>query len=106
MLLALFLITGLCSCGGKDGKQEKPSSSPSVTEKAEDKTSDAKEEDSKDGIVLPEDGKIEFGKDNKKQEDKKDNQPPEQPKENTNDNSKNENPSEAEKQDYGNVTWN
>ena len=121
MLLALFLITGLCSCGGKDNENAEPSASPSVTEKApetEKKQTEQEKEIYDDGIVLPEDGKIEFGKDNKEQksETQKPEQPKEQPKakqpqeqpkqEKEPENQTETKPSSADEQGYGNVTWN
>ena len=118
IIFAVCLMLSLCSCGSKDNKNAEPSSSPSVTEKAEEKSKEQAKETTDDGIVLPEEGKIEFGKDNKEQksETQKPEQPKEQPKakqpqeqpkqEKEPENQTETKPSSADEQGYGGVTWN
>ncbi len=72
VLLCAFMVFALSACGGNDDAESKDTKgTPTVsgTESGDSETKQTGDKDTGDGIILPEEAKITFGKDNNKQED-------------------------------------
>lgn len=73
VLLCVVMVAVLAACGGKDDAKEKKSkadtSAVSDTVSADEKDEKSSDKETGDSLDLPEDGKIYFGKDNKKNSD-------------------------------------